>query len=154
MIYLKFWISFILFCLSYQYLNHLHVNYCFHLHSYHPTSNKNEKNSLNVNTFIIFPTDHIDIVGPLPSIYNYPHLYLIKFNDILTCIESLDWHSNINCNYAQLITQVFINTWITRGAVTLHVVIREFNLKLSYHKLRPTTYHPECNCVTESMQNN
>ena len=116
-----------------------------------------------------FPTSdrfhnvHIDIVGPLPpgrsafSSYNTEYRYLITMIDRATRWAEAVPACNIS---AETVAEVFLNNWISRFGVPLHIVTdqgRQFESSLmsslssliGFQRLRTSPYHPQSNGMIE-----
>ena len=110
-----------------------------------------------------FQTVHIDLVGPLPSVTNNNDPYLSPFRYLLTCIDrNTRWVEACPLTEisAAVVAQAFIDIWISRFGVPLHIITdrgsqfeSELFLYLSkvigFHRLRTTAYHPQSNGMIE-----
>ena len=110
-----------------------------------------------------FHTVHIDIIGPLPPAKCSNNPYINPCRYVLTCIDRTSrWieAQPISDITAQTVAEAFVNTWITRFGVPLHVISdkgkqfeSELFLELSkiigFYRLRTTSYHPQCNGLIE-----
>lgn len=112
-----------------------------------------------------FTTVHLDIVGPLPVVveannpYPSPKRYLCTMIDRTTRWIEATPMSDIS---ASTVALTFLNTWISRFGVPLHVVTdrgKQFESELfselaiitGFHRLRITAYHPQSNGLVERM---
>ena len=127
-----------------------------HLHTKSPVSNFDLPSSR-------FQTVHIDIVGPLPTVPNLSDPYLSPYRYLLTCIDRatrwIEVQPLVDIT-AQTIAQAFVNTWISRFGVPLHVItdrgaqfesemFKELSAVVGFHRLRTTAYHPQSNGMIE-----
>ena len=110
-----------------------------------------------------FQTVHIDIVGPLTPVHPTSNQYGSPYKYVLTCIDrATRWMEAqpLTEITAQTIAEAFVNTWITRYGVPLHVVTdrgRQFESELfaelakiiGFHRLRTTAYHLQSNGLIE-----
>ena len=110
-----------------------------------------------------FHTVHIDIIGPLPPAKCSNNPYINPCRYVLTCIDRTSrWieAQPISDITAQTVAEAFVNTWIMRFGVPLHVILdkgkqfeSELFLELSkiigFYRLRTTSYHPQCNGLIE-----
>ena len=110
-------------------------------------------------------TVHIDIVAPFSPAKSPNSSYISPYRYILTCIDrTTRWveaqpFSEIT---ASSVAEAFINTWVTRWGVPLHVITdrgRQFESELfsevakivCFYRLRTTAYHPQCNGLIVRM---
>ena len=108
---------------------------------------------------------HIDIIGPLPPA-TLPHeTYPSHSRYVLTCIDrATRWIEAIPLSdiTAPTVATAFINTWISRFGVPLHVItdrgsqfeselFQEISHLIGFHRLRTTSYHPQTNGMVERM---
>ena len=112
-----------------------------------------------------FHTVHIDILGPLPPAKSPNSSYIRPYRYSLTCIDrTTRWieAQPISEITASSVAEAFINTWVTRWGVPLHVITdrgRQLESKLfsevakiiGFYRLRTTAYHPQCNGLIERM---
>lgn len=109
-----------------------------------------------------FQTVHIDIVGPLPAVKQHCETFNSPCRYLLTCIDRCTrWIEAIPIAEitASTVATAFLNVWIARFGVPLHVVTdrgtqfeSELFLELSklvgFHRVRTTAYHPQTNgCI-------
>lgn len=112
-----------------------------------------------------FETVHVDIVGPLPPATPENATYPSSARYILTCIDrATRWieatpMSDIN---ASTVAVSFLNIWISRFGVPLHVItdrgsqfeselFQELSQLVGFHRLRTTSYHPQMNGMIERV---
>ena len=110
-----------------------------------------------------FATVHVDIVGPLPPVRNHNDPNGTQMRYMLTMIDrATRWieacpMSDIT---ASSVAYAFLNTWISRFGVPLHVVtdrgtqfeselFSELSKLTGFHRLRTTAYHPQTNGMIE-----
>ena len=110
-----------------------------------------------------FHTVHLDIVGPLEpsrtagSQFKSDLRYLLTFIDRATRWFEVVPIDNIT---AETVADVFLNQWIARFGVPLHIVTdqgRQFESDLfkhlssviGFHRIRTTSYHPQSNGMIE-----
>ena len=113
-----------------------------------------------------FQTIHIDIVGPLPAVPNPSDPYSISpYRYLLTCIDrATRWieAQPLADITAQSIAKAFVNIWIARFGVPLHVItdrgsqfesemFSELASVVGFHRLRTTAYHPQSNGMIERV---
>lgn len=112
-----------------------------------------------------FETIHIDIVGPLPTAAHPDIPYPLPFRYILTCIDrATRWPEAIPLIdvTATSVAQAFVEGWVSRFGVPLHVVtdrgtqfeselFKELSKILGFIKLRTTSYHPQSNGIVERL---
>ena len=129
--------------------------------------NKHTKSS--VNHFNLpserLQTVHIDIVGPLMPTTLPNESYPSAFRYVLTCIDrQTRWVEAVPIAdiTAASIAIAFLNTWISRFGVPLHVItdrgsqfeselFQELSSLIGFHRLRTTAYHPQCNGMIERL---
>lgn len=110
-----------------------------------------------------FQTVHIDIVGPLPLVQNPSDPYISPYKYLLTCIDRatrwIEVHPLADIT-AQTVAYSFVNVWISRFGVPLHVItdrgsqfesemFEELSSVVGFHRLRTTAYHPQSNGMIE-----
>lgn len=112
-----------------------------------------------------FQTVHIDIVGPLPTVQNPSDPYISPYRYLLTCIDRTTRWIEVKPLAditARTVTKAFIDIWISRFGVPLHVVtdrgsqfesemFDELSSIVGFHRLRTTAYHPQTNGMIERM---
>lgn len=112
-----------------------------------------------------FQTVHIDIIGPLPIVKNLNDPYFSPFKYVLTMIDrTTRWieTSPLSDISASTVAHAFLNCWISRFGVPLHVVtdrgtqfeselFSELSKITGFHRLRTTSYHPQTNGLVERM---
>ena len=110
-----------------------------------------------------FQTVHIDIVGPLPPMKDPLNSFLSPNRYILTCIDrTTRWVEACPLPEitASVVAHAFVVTWISRFGVPLHVItdrgtqfeselFAELSKLVGFHRLRTTSYHPQCNGLIE-----
>lgn len=110
-----------------------------------------------------FETVHIDIVGPLTSVSLPNSSNPTTYRYVLTCIDrTTRWMEAIALTEitASSVAFAFVQTWISRFGVPLHVVtdrgsqfeselFRELSSFTGFHRLRTTAYHPQTNGIIE-----
>lgn len=110
-----------------------------------------------------FETVHVDIVGPLLPVKNQTDPYFSPYRYLLTCIDrNTRWIEAcpITEITAKSISTAFVNLWISRFGVPLHVVtdrgsqfeselFSELSKIIGFHRLRTTAYHPQTNGLVE-----
>ncbi|XP_043212819.1 uncharacterized protein LOC122376896 [Amphibalanus amphitrite] len=109
-----------------------------------------------------FETIHIDIVGPLPPSIPHGESHL-PCRYLLTCVDrSTRWleAAPIADISAATVAAAFMDVWVARFGVPLHVVtdrgtqfesalFRQLAEILGFHRLRTTAYHPKTNGMVE-----
>ena len=112
-----------------------------------------------------FNTVHIDIVGPLKPISNIDNNSISPYRYLLTCIDrTTRWIEACPLTdiTASSVCHAFMNCWISRFGVPLHVVtdrgsqfeselFQELSKLVGFHRLRTTSYHPQANGLVERM---
>jgi len=125
---------------------------------------KTEKSSFNLPSSRL-ETVHIDIVGPLPHVKRQGETYVAPYRYLLTCIDrATRWTEAAPlCDIsAATIANAFLNTWISRFGVPLHVItdrgsqfeselFTELASLVGFHRLRTTAYHPQTNGMIERV---
>ena len=109
-----------------------------------------------------FQTVHIDIVGPLPLVQNPSDPYINPYKYLLTCIDRATRWIEVHplADTAQTVALAFVNVWISRFGVPLHVItdrgsqfesemFDELASVVGFHRLRTTAYHPQSNGLIE-----
>ena len=110
-----------------------------------------------------FETVHIDIVGPLPPVKPHNSPYISPYKYLLTCIDrATRWIEAIPLIEitAPAIATAFLNIWISRFGVPLHVVtdrgsqfeaelFKELSVIIGFDRLRTTSYPPQTNGMIE-----
>lgn len=110
-----------------------------------------------------FQTVHIDIVGPLPPVQNSHDPYISQNRYVLTMIDrATRWieASPMADISASTVARTFLETWITRFGVPLHVLtdrgsqfeselFSELSRLTGFHRVRTTSYHPQTNGMCE-----
>lgn len=110
-----------------------------------------------------FQTVHIDIAGPLLPVKNPNDPYFAPYRYILTCIDrSTRWIEACPLSEitAKAVSLAFVDLWISRFGVPLHVVtdrgsqfeselFAELSKIIGFHRLRTTAYHPQTNGMVE-----
>ena len=110
-----------------------------------------------------FETVHIDIVGPLNPVTPINNVYPASPRYILTCIDrATRWIEAIPMENISALTVAisFLNVWVSRFGVPLHVVtdrgtqfeselFSELSKLLGFHRLRTTAYHCQANGLIE-----
>lgn len=110
------------------------------------------------------PTDrfqavHIDIVGPLPPTKAHGEHFNSTFRYLLTCIDrTTNWAEAAPLTEitAASVATAFLNIWISRWGVPLHVItdrgtqfeselFSELSQLIGFHRLRTTAYRPQGN---------
>ena len=72
-----------------------------------------------------FQTVHIDIVGPLPLVQNPSDPYISPYRYFMTCIDRATRWMEVHPladNTAQTVAYLFVNVWISRFGVPIHVI--------------------------------
>ena len=112
-----------------------------------------------------FQTVHIDIVGPLPTVQNPTDPYISPYRYLLTCIDRATRWIEVQPLAditAKTVTRAFIDVWISRFGVPLHVItdrgsqfesemFDELSSVVGFHRLRTTAYHPQTNGMIERI---
>ena len=112
-----------------------------------------------------FETVHIDIVGPLPPSVPHGHPFTAPFRYLLTCIDrATRWVEAVPLVSitAESVASAFLDTWVSRFGVPLHVVtdrgsqfeselFSHLSSMIGFHRLRTTAYHPTCNGMVERV---
>ena len=112
-----------------------------------------------------FETVLIDIIGPLPPTTTHDGVYTSPARYVLTCIDrATRWveATPLQNTSASTIALAFLNTWISRFGVPLHVVtdrgsqfeselFRDLSTIIGFHRLRTTAYHPQTNGIIERL---
>ena len=112
-----------------------------------------------------FEIVHIDIIGPLPSTTTYDDVYTSPARYVLTCIDrATGWveATPLQNTSASTIAIAFLNTWIFRFGVPLHVVtdrgsqfeselFRDLSTIIGFYRLCTTAYHPQTNGIIERL---
>ena len=112
-----------------------------------------------------FQTVHIDIVGPLPTVQNPSDPYISPYRYLLTCIDRTTRWIEVKPLAditAKSVTKAFIDAWISRFGVPLHVItdrgsqfesemFDELSTVVGFNRLRTTAYHPQTNGMIERM---
>ena len=96
---------------------------------------------------------HLDIVGPLPAVYDCPHRYILLFID-----RSTNWveATPISSITATVVAETFMSTWFSRSGVPLCIttdqgpqfesdLFAELAKLLGFARLRSAPYHPQAN---------
>lgn len=110
-----------------------------------------------------FQTVHIDIVGPLSVAHALDDSHIIPYRYILTCIDrSTKWieATPLTDIAAKSVATAFLNCWVSRFGVPLHVVtdrgsqfeselFNELSRLVGFHRLRTSSYHPQTNGMIE-----
>ena len=110
-----------------------------------------------------FQTVHIDLVGPLCPAKLPGETYTNPARYILTCVDRCTrWVevATLSEITASTVALGFLNTWISRFGVPLHLVtdrgaqfeselFMELSSLIGFHRLRTTSYHPQCNGMIE-----
>ena len=110
-----------------------------------------------------FETVHVDIVGPLPPATPENATYPSPARYILTCIDrATRWieATPMSDITASTVAVSFLNIWISRFGVPLHVItdrgsqfeselFQELSHIVGFHRLRTTSYHPQMNGIIE-----
>ena len=108
---------------------------------------------------------HIDIVGPLRPTIPHNETYHSPLKYIVTCIDrSTRWMEGapIPDTSAATVATAFLNVWISRYGIPLHVItdrgsqfeselFKELSTLVGFHRLRTTAYHPQANGMVERM---
>lgn len=120
-----------------------------------------------VNQFTLpserFSTVHIDIVGPLPPTKIHGELFNNPYRYLLTCIDRSTRYieaAPMTEITESTVATTFLNIWISRWGVPLHVVtdrgkqfeselFSELSKLVGFHRLRTTSYHPQANSLIE-----
>jgi hypothetical protein len=100
---------------------------------------------------------HIDLVGPLESVSGFT--YMLTAIDRFTCWPVAVPIPDIR---AETVAAAFVQSWVSIFGVPLHVITdrgsqfeSEFFYHLSrvlgFHRLRTTSYHPQCNGKVERL---
>ena len=111
-----------------------------------------------------FQSVHIDIVGPLkPATIDSTNTQNYRY--VLTCIDRatrwMEAYPLIDISASSVAT-AFVNAWISRFGVPLHIVTdrgSQFESELfhnlsqivGFHRLRTTAYHPQSNGMVERL---
>ena len=128
--------------------------------------NKHTKSAISHPTFPAtdrFQTIHMDIVGPLPPSKPLGHPYTVDVRYVVTFIDrSTRWieAAPVPDITAETIAAAFMSTWIARFGVPLYVVtdrgaqfeselFNQLSSIIGFHRLRTTSYHPQCNGMIE-----
>ena len=112
-----------------------------------------------------FETVHIDIIGLLPPTTTYDGVYTSPARYVLTCIDRVTrWveATPLQNTSASIIALAFLNRWISRFGVPLHVVtdqgsqfeselFGDLSAIIGFHRLRITAYHPQTNGIIERL---
>lgn len=112
-----------------------------------------------------FDTIHIDIVGPLPPTKFHEEAYTSPYRYLLTCIDrTTKWveAAPMADITAASVATAFLNVWVSRWGVPLHVVtdrgaqfeselFSELSKLVGFHRLRTTAYRPQSNGLVERM---
>ena len=112
-----------------------------------------------------FQSVHIDIVGPLPPTTMYNESYPSQYRYLLTCIDrATRWMevSPMTEITASAVAIAFVNVWISRFGVPLHVItdrgtqfeselFSELSKITGFHRLRTNSYHPQTNGMVERL---
>ena len=110
-----------------------------------------------------FQAVHIDIVGPLPEVKPFGEAYVNPCRYLLTCIDRCTrWIEAVPIAdiSATTIASAFLQGWISRWGVPLHVVtdrgsqfeselFTELSKLVGFERIRTTAYHPKSNGMVE-----
>lgn len=112
-----------------------------------------------------FTTVHIDIVGPLPPATQHGQVYPSSYMYLLTCVDrTTRWveAAPLHQVTAASVATAFLDTWVSRFGVPLYVItdrgaqfeselFRHLADYIGFHRLRTTSYHPQCNGAIERV---
>lgn len=112
-----------------------------------------------------FETVHLDIVGPLPPAASHGQSFTSPYRYLLTCIDrATRWveAAPLADISASSVANAFMDTWVSRFGVPLHVVtdrgtqfesalFDQLSTILGFHRLRTTAYHPKTNGMVERL---
>ena len=111
-----------------------------------------------------FESVHLDIVGPLPAVKQPDDPTSISsYRYLLTCLDrGTRWIEACPLSdiTAQTIAKAFVDVWVSRFGVPLHVItdrgsqfeselFNELSNLLGFHRLRTTAYRPQTNGMIE-----
>lgn len=111
---------------------------------------------------------HRDLVGPLPPVKQQGDDFLSPYRYLLTCIDRATRQVEaipLREITASAVSITFLQTWISRFGVSLHVItdrgtqfeselFKELSTLVGFYRLRTTAYHCRANGMIDRQHRN